>query len=281
MGRSTTLWHYTDANGFYGIVQSGNLRLGDARFLNDRTEREYGIGIVMRVIAEELQASEKQHDFLTLTTHYLQRSEAYTIHVCSFSEVSNSISQWQRYGADGYGYCLGFTRSALRRLKTSDLRLRRVIYNQKKQLEMVRTSVRTFRDAFRIASDERDTSLPRDILLGTSAALSAHVLEGLALELKDASFKDEREWRLIHRVLTRSEPKPTAPNVQFGPRGNLVKPFIEVALTRGKTRTAPIAAVVCGPRSDGGLSAATASYFLKATGHSVTASWSELHKVWR
>jgi hypothetical protein len=273
------LWHYTDTAGFHGIIRSNRLRLGDARFLNDRTERQYGISIVMQVIADELKRG--QDHFLAFTAHYLKRRETHAVHVCSFSEVSNSISQWQRYGADGYGYCLGFSPASLRRLKTTELQLKRVVYKPRRQRELVRTRLETFREAFRIAAEDRDESMPMDVLLGTSAALAAMVLDGIALELKDSSFSDEREWRLIHRTLSDAKRTGISQDVEFTPRGHFVKPFIEIALPKGPKGRSPLAAVVCGPRSDGSLAVETASYFLRATGHAVEASWSELQKVWR
>src|SRR5437762_12104373 len=111
------LYHYTDTVGFHGIVWNNRLRLGDARFLNDRTERQYGMALLIAEIAEELKAG--QDHFLAVTAHYLRKNE-HRVHLCSLSEVSESISQWQRYGADGYGYCLGFSAALLRKLETSE-----------------------------------------------------------------------------------------------------------------------------------------------------------------
>src|ERR1044071_9100975 len=71
------LWHYTDAAGFHGIVRTNCLRLGDARFLNDRTERQYGISVVMQVIADELRKG--QDHFLAVTAHYLKRRETHAV----------------------------------------------------------------------------------------------------------------------------------------------------------------------------------------------------------
>lgn len=273
------LWHYTDAAGFHGIVRSNRLRLGDAQFLNDRTERQYGIAIVMEVIADHLRQS--QDHFLAITAYHLRRRETRTVHVCSFSEVPNSISQWQRYGADGYGYCLGFLPPVLKRLSSTDLQLQRVEYNPARQRKLVRSTLETLREAFRIASTSRDDSMPMEILISTSAVVAAIVFESLALRLKDSSFSDEREWRLIHTAPADGKQKPIAQGLEFAARGHFVKPFVEIETSRGSKHRSSLAAVVCGPRLDGSLSVATASYFLRATGHAIDATWSELHKVWR
>lgn len=275
-----TLWHYTDAAGLYGIISSGRIRLGDARFLNDRTEREYGIKLITEVLVDELQSGGDDKPFLAFTAKYLRDRAAYTVHVCSFSEVAITISQWQRYGADGYGYCLGFALPALRRLQNTSVRLRKVVYRPRRQREIVRTRIRTLREAYRMASEGRDESMPEHILLGTSAVLSAAALDGLALELKDPSFSDEREWRLIHRRLSHGVSAGATPSIKFAARGNVVKPFVELELSHPKAGPF-LTDLVCGPRLDGELAIATAAYFLRSVGHTIEPSWSELHRVWR
>jgi len=276
-----TLWHYTDAAGLHGIITSGRIRLGDARFLNDRTEREYGVSLITEVLADELQSGDEGKHFLAFTAKYMRDRATRAVHVCSFSEVPTTISQWQRYGADGYGYCLGFSHASLRRLQNSSVELRKVIYRPSRQREIVRTRLRTLRAAYEHASKNREESMPEYILVGTSAALSAAYLDGLALELKDPSFSDEREWRLIHRRLREGTATADAePEIRFTARGNIVKPFVELELRPPKLRPA-LSDVVCGPRLDGELAVATTACFLRSAGHMVEPTWSELHKVWR
>lgn len=272
------LWHYTDTAGFHGIVRNNRLRLGDARFLNDRTEREYGIKLVISTIAEHLK--EGQDHFLAMTGHFLQRNE-HRVHVCSFSEVPDSISQWQRYGADGYGYCLGFSAALLRKLETTELTLCRVEYKPNRQREMVQQRLHLLREGYRLAAARRESDMPEHILIGTSAALAAVVLDSIALQLKDPSFADEREWRLIHRALRPIKSDDGAQPLDFAPRGYFVKPFIEVELTLRRRARSPLTSVACGPRVDGDLAVSTATYFLRATGHAIDAEWSPLHRTWR
>src|SRR2546423_4685399 len=102
-----TLWHYTDANGLFGITTSRQLRFGDARFLNDRTERTHGERVLEQVFAEE---AERDDDDATRKFQELIRvmRSPDRLYIASFSATKESISQWQRYGADGAGYCIGF-----------------------------------------------------------------------------------------------------------------------------------------------------------------------------
>ena len=102
------LWHYTDSGGFFGIVNSGTLRFGSAGFLNDQTEREYGWRVVNDVLDEEIRRNDHLSGFFRFVKEITDpvQFSGHTF-VSSLSERNESISQWQRYGADGRGYCLG------------------------------------------------------------------------------------------------------------------------------------------------------------------------------
>src|SRR6266849_3777382 len=106
MAAPTTLYHYTDAAGLFGLVTSGSLRFGDARFLNDSTEFVHGIDVAREVVAEALLETDGAR-ILERTQHYLSPELVFRqLWVFSLSETAESISQWQRYGADGYCYCV-------------------------------------------------------------------------------------------------------------------------------------------------------------------------------
>jgi hypothetical protein len=111
MRASDILWHYTDADGFHGIVTSHKLYLSDARFLNDRTERSYGTGVGLTVL-ERMQKSTASAA-LTAVQNELRKPHATNLFICSFSERSESMSQWDRYADRGFGYCLGFAKSEI------------------------------------------------------------------------------------------------------------------------------------------------------------------------
>ena len=98
-------WHYTDANGLLGILGTSQFRFGDVQFLNDATERTYGIRLLKRALTQYAKGAaflETMIGSMTINTW------PYRVYACSFSGAGESISQWQRYGADGFGYCVGF-----------------------------------------------------------------------------------------------------------------------------------------------------------------------------
>ena len=106
-------------------------------------------------------------------------------------------------------------------------------------------------------------------------------LEELALQLKTPDFRDEKERRLIREVREAKNVDTTTPG--FAPRGNLVKPYVELTFTKpGTSSCLPLVAVVCGPKLEGEVSVAAARYFWARHGHhNLPVEHSKLHAVWR
>lgn len=59
------------------------------------------------------------------------------LYVCSLSAVRDSISQWQRYGADGKGYCVGLSGDVYRDFAYNDVMLRPIIYDFEEQRRLL------------------------------------------------------------------------------------------------------------------------------------------------
>jgi len=275
-----TLWHYTDAQGFLGIVTSSLLRFGDARFLNDRSERVYGERIISEVLSEEVTADTTGN---TAACHtLLSATLPDRLFVCSFSETSEAISQWQRYGADGFGYCLGFDPRRLDDLFDEyDIFLKAMVYDVHEQRELARKAIR-----MQVAAETKRKAangFMSDVLFADTEIDHAKLL------MKNPSFRDEKEWRCILRLLIQNE-QGEADGEQTGnlreeycPRGSYIKPFLALPHHhQGAPRNKlPIVGVVCGPKLDGDLSIATARRFLRSHGYDVSVLRSELADVWR
>ena len=233
MDSDSLLWHYTDSAGFHGIISSGIFRFGHAWFLNDRTERTFGKQRVADLIREEQSRLAETRLMELLHDRWQNRTDTDSDYfVASLSESSDSISQWQRYGGDGRGYCLGFDRAALMRWLQTPLRLRQMQYRTEGQLKRFRE--------FLPSSIERSLQLFTDNpkyrkytdaqLLELRVAYLVGVLEEVSLEFKNPRFEDEREWRFIRRIP--DVVGDTPPPISFSPRGEIVKPFIGVSLKK-------------------------------------------------
>jgi hypothetical protein len=112
------LYHYTDAAGLRGILESGILRFGDIFYMNDPSEMRHGIGTAFELLddmAAEAQGQPELRNFARQFRKILSSGIEVIAHyfVCCFSRNGNDLGQWRAYGANGYGYALGFDGSEL------------------------------------------------------------------------------------------------------------------------------------------------------------------------
>src|ERR1700686_440311 len=190
-----TLWHYTDANGLFGIVSSNQLRFGDSRFLNDRTERVYGTDLLEQIFKEEIAKDDRGGLTSSLRKHWTLQPPT-RLYVCSLSETKESISQWQRYGAGGSGYCIGFAPRGLDSLFDEDLVSRiAMIYDEKEQLGLLRAEVHVCLDR-----EPRSRAANPKAPHLYEAYFTGGVVDQATLCLKNPFFQDEKEWRYYLRL---------------------------------------------------------------------------------
>jgi hypothetical protein len=117
------LYHYTNAAGLLGILQSGCLWFTNAFQLNDPSEITHGIQGAIELLAERITSNEVDRFGLI----YNEFAEAFRyreelafrdirtiveelarLFVCSFSREGDDLGQWRAYGDDGRGFALFF-----------------------------------------------------------------------------------------------------------------------------------------------------------------------------
>jgi hypothetical protein len=280
MAPPVILWHYTDAAGLRGIVTSSQLRFGDSRLLNDRTEHSYGENVLVEVLREERPSD--QHDVIATglasidsSSHPIRR------YVCSFSETEESISQWQRYGADGSGYCISFDARTLDGLLGGDVWRKKMCYTIGQQKRMLREKLKRASDA-QLAMATADSGFLRFEVLIRSAQLGGGLDDAL-LQIKNPFFADEREWRYVFQIDTSADDSVPDPREEFALRGAYLKPFIPLPpLMSSTTVKLPITSIVCGPRLNTEVAIPATKRFLRSSGYgTVSVKPSALSEVWR
>lgn len=99
------IYHYTNVQGLYGIVQSGQLWLSDYSYLNDTRELSHGADLVVDVVTERM-ATEVRPEVIELLRIWIAELQAPVHRVCvaSFSELGDSLSQWRAYGSIAIGF---------------------------------------------------------------------------------------------------------------------------------------------------------------------------------
>jgi hypothetical protein len=117
------------------------------------------------------------------------------VFITCFCANGDLLSQWRAYGASGGGYALGF--SAYQFAKQRTVFVRRVIYNPKKQRELVQNTIdRACKLLDQVTHGKSIGQLDSEILSAFAVFLSDHLREFL-FTFKHYAFSEEGEWRVI------------------------------------------------------------------------------------
>ena len=115
-----SIYHYTNAKAFKGIIESNEIWMTNALFVNDKTE-----------LRASLEGSDTAKDYPfknpDLFKNVQQRSKSADIEDCyiaSFSKDGNSLGQFRAYG----NYCIGFDAGKLKKNRFS---LFKCVYERK------------------------------------------------------------------------------------------------------------------------------------------------------
>jgi hypothetical protein len=284
--RHPALWHYTDTAGATGIIREGVLRFGDAAFLNDRTERWYGRNLVAEVLAGEAPIAWEMFGrhrpsigtILRVAADFAREAPlSSTLFLCSFSETPQSISQWQRYAADGHGYCLGFDAKALSRSGSGALV--KMAYRRSRQIDIISRQIAKLVRAYLEGAFSLRSGLSTGERTAAAAMRIVLELEPVTLELKNPTFEDEKEWRLIREFGIADAEL----SLEFAIRGAYPKPFLPISFGTDAVATPlPLRQVVCGPRLDEELAIPAMQQLLRASGYPhALVTISELRRTWR
>ena len=105
------LYHYTDASGLKGIVESQQIWFTSHRYLNDPSELILGIDAAQEAIAiVKAERSARVGVFCDILANLfnignITKSLEYL--VASFSRERDDLGQWRAYGCNGHGFALG------------------------------------------------------------------------------------------------------------------------------------------------------------------------------
>jgi hypothetical protein len=108
----TEIWHYTNADGLIGILQSGKIFATQVSCLNDSREQRYFGDLVLVGIKQRMASNTDPTIAILLKVAHdalLNRDfSAAGYFVTCFSEVGDDLGQWRGYGGGECGYAIGF-----------------------------------------------------------------------------------------------------------------------------------------------------------------------------
>ena len=247
-----TLYHYTTAAGFLRIMRSGRLSASHVRFMADPLEVSYGRKLLTDTL-HELAGDWKHRDLEEFEEQILFFSQTHPtmippVFAVCFSQRDDDMSQWDRYGGQGYGYALGFSSDGLRRMRKTGSQLfdsaslHRIVYRQADQAARMRSLLTPALQLWHAARADINLEVRRSKLAILSHHLALYVLETLSC-FKHPGYDSEEEWRLIYTKGPHVHDPTFDAEYRESSRG--LVPYVELESESVKL---PLTRVLCGPR---------------------------------
>jgi len=260
----STLWHYTSYAAFEKIVDSKTIWATEYRFLNDREEFRHARELAQKLVDDEPEFTGAQFHARETIRNAVNiafyaghlHEERLRIMVASFSEEGDQLSQWRAYTDSSRGISLGLDLSNLRpppNIGTA-VTFAPCVYDMDDKSALLKAAFAHFRDGVQAWWDsivdvagkrktEGAISGPgfgqrlvsehskelRDVVNHYQASLQFDLLR-IAPLLKDESFFEEREWRLV--LPLENIMLPTKHTIEFRPIRDALVPYIAYPLTR-------------------------------------------------
>lgn len=215
-----TVYHYTNAAGLFGILESKKIFAVDRRFMNDSTESLIGIDISKKIIRSRARSAKgPTRIFLERLERLLDTETDEPNFLFSLSDRPDDLSQWRSYSNDGEGFTIGFDTKSIVNLSEESSRFSfgPVSYNSRLYSDRVANVINKFTDLIE-NNGEQEYDMEDAVYQCDSAITS------MSCGHKHSSFRSEREWRI------NSYPgsKPKSVKVRMTSRG--IIPYIELSL---------------------------------------------------
>jgi hypothetical protein len=188
-----TLYHYCAHDVLPKILNSGKLWASDVLCMNDKTEITYAFNEIISPLAALREEGNPKYFIRSVKEDLVKQVwGTWCTHVACFSSTPELPSQWQRY-AQCAGYAVGFDRSRLDEwCIQQSISLFPMSYDRLRHEQMIR----------RFLDEEADLEFQRNISHSSPArdALREKAvvyLSSLAMSLKEHSWSDEHEWRIL------------------------------------------------------------------------------------
>lgn len=223
----STLYHYTSQAGLLGIVSEMGIRATDIHYLNDGCEFHLCLDITEEYLANiaKIPGTGLRGRVIDAFRRWLERVAGPQVFVASFTEEGDLLSQWRGYGSPGDAFALGFDSAALVGAVLPFWRLARCLYTEPEHMAAIETYVEErLTLAEKYVGDFPEQDLEESI--DSKGFEFVANLVRLAPVLKDSSFAEEKEWRLISPWRT----KGSSIVVNFRPGRHTLIPYCDFPL---------------------------------------------------
>ena len=220
------LFHYTSLEGLLGIVKHKTLWLSNVSTFNDTSELHYGGEVIMEVINEALHSQPPGQNLAPDLEAAVEKGKRFIEHLPShyyafcFCSDHDRLCQWRAYGAGAAGFEIGFSRSRLegylasKRWRVSDPMP--MLYGKPRMKKAAR---RFISKAQAIAGSPEHALKGGDLdKLNDEFAFKLFLFP---LAVKNPSFSEEKEWRIIQVGFDQKD-------VKFRPHHGITLPYLEL-----------------------------------------------------
>jgi hypothetical protein len=230
------LYHYTDAKGLHGILDSKEIWASSYRFMSDAREFEYGFELISEIYPENSPDS-----IFAQQINWKSFYDYDGLFVASFSakDEGDSLGHWRGYAGLHSGYSLGFYREGLDSIN-SETRLIACCYDKHKQLKKLKVIIDKYLSIAKIKISSNDyEAFVAFVLRSSLGADAAMEVASLSASLKHPAFKEEQEWRLV------VGPWPSnSKRICYRPGERVIIPYVKIGF---KDAGLPLKHIIVGP----------------------------------
>ena len=299
------LWHYTDLEGFRGIVGSKRIYATNIKYLNDREESKHALALAKRLLLENLPPEADAPLVRQLVVGEFDRvfergalsPENLTLFTASFTANGDLLSQWRGYSAGSAGVSLGFDFRGVREITapSSPLIFAPCVYKDDDKERLLRLSIAPFvgpvLDIAAHTADIPTRERTREEIRKEKPDLGEKEIEGIYFERLQGMWNQElprsvgeATAKLFHLIgllknsafqeeqewryvfpVFANMPKP--PELKFRSRSSTLVPYIEFPLVGDVEGNASfrLREVIIGPGSEDELAVDAARSFLDSS----------------
>jgi hypothetical protein len=250
--RDQEVWHYTDGNGFLGILQSGTMFATQVSALNDSKETQYGTDLfkdaVNAVKAERIDDAQSG-TFLETVLELVKEEPSNPTQgvskffVTCFSSSKDDLNQWSKYQKASAGrYAIGFYPNGLNREPNSTLY--RVIYDKSKQEEAAKKVVEAMLGFYEKGLIGERPAAPEQWSRDFFLAWNDWIYK-LSPLVKSSAWESEQECRIVHELKVAEFPR-----VRFAQKKTMLARYLPLDFpcwVKERTSRLPIKSVMIGP----------------------------------
>jgi len=247
------LYHYTDVDGFMGIVRTKMMQATVIYCLNDMEE----FTRTFQMLIDQINTRENLSlELKSILLKYLEQISEIPIFVASFSEEGNLLSQWRAYGK-GSGISIGFTGEYLNNIANkSKVALRKCIYDPSRHMDLIRILVDQINEEYLVLRSNNDSRSHDNARVVIENNFYSYVTM-LAPIIKNKAFSEEKEWRIVSGIDYVDESR-----VNYKSVLGVVAPYFELPIVGAKGQCA-IEEIYLGPTKEPDLAHRFVAQFLE------------------